>query len=290
MTFKTFAGFHIHHYKEVVSTNIEALDLIDKKIANETAIIANKQTGGKGRTGKVWISPEGNLYVSLIINQVTDINKLTEFTFIAALAVGSTLLSLDLLQNRFMMRNVLGETQASTAEYLDVFEEHRQVLTTKLPSEIGFARGLLKSDLHLQYKWPNDVLIDNKKISGILLEKKFNSNWLVIGIGINITYAPLPGTTCISDYGNSISNIDLLKELIINFNRLRKQWLLCGFYDIQKMWLKRAFKLNEQVRIRLADKLYTGTFTDIDEYGRLVLQQEDKNLIYFNVGELFDIL
>jgi BirA family biotin operon repressor/biotin-[acetyl-CoA-carboxylase] ligase len=56
------------------------------------------------------------------------------------------------------------------------------------------------------------------------------------------------------------------------------------------MWLKRAFKLNEQVRIRLADKLYTGTFTDIDEYGRLVLQQEDKNLIYFNVGELFDIL
>lgn len=241
MTFKTFEGFHIHHYKEVVSTNIEALDLIDKKISNETAIIANKQTGGKGRTGKVWISPEGNLYASLIINQVTDINKLTEFTFIAALAVGNTLLS-------------------------------------------------LKSDLHLQYKWPNDVLIDNKKISGILLEKKINSNWLVIGIGINITCAPLPETICISDYGNPMLNTNLLKELIINFNRLRKQWLLCGFYDIQKMWLRRAFKLNDQVSIRLADKLYTGTFTDIDEYGRLVLQQENKNLIYFNAGELFDIL
>jgi len=241
MIFKMFEGFHIHHYKEVVSTNIEALDLIDKKISNETAIIANKQTDGKGRTGKVWISPEGNLHVSLIINQVTDINKLTEFTFIAALAVGNTLLS-------------------------------------------------LKSDLHLQYKWPNDVLIDNKKISGILLEKKINSNWLVIGIGINITCAPLPETTCISDYSNPMLNTNLLKELIINFNRLRKQWLLCGFYDIQKMWLKRAFKLNEQVSIRLADQLYTGTFTDIDKYGRLILQQENKNLIYFNAGELFDIL
>ncbi|MBD0391334.1 hypothetical protein IC220_02530 [Wolbachia endosymbiont of Pentalonia nigronervosa] len=45
-----------------------------------------------------------------------------------------------------MTRNVLGETQASTAEYLDVFEERRQVLTTKLPSEIGFARGLMSLD------------------------------------------------------------------------------------------------------------------------------------------------
>ncbi len=55
---------------------------------------------------------------------------------------------LDLLQNRFMTRNVLGETQASTAEYLDVFEERRQVLTTKLPSEIDFARGLLMSPVY----------------------------------------------------------------------------------------------------------------------------------------------
>ncbi|WP_255424126.1 hypothetical protein [Wolbachia endosymbiont of Pentalonia nigronervosa] len=42
-----------------------------------------------------------------------------------------------------MMRNVLGKTQTSTTEYLDVFEERRQVLTTKLPSEVGYARGLL---------------------------------------------------------------------------------------------------------------------------------------------------
>lgn len=50
---------------------------------------------------------------------------------------------LDLSQNLFMIRNVLGETQASTAEYLDVFEESSQVLTTKLPSEIGFSKDLL---------------------------------------------------------------------------------------------------------------------------------------------------
>lgn len=231
-------GFHIYHYKEVSSTNKEALDLIDKGISNETVIIADKQTEGRGRTGKSWISPEGNFYASLIINQETDVSKLTELTFVTALAVGNTLLS-------FM------------------------------------------NDSNIQYKWPNDVLVDSKKISGILLEKRSNSNWLIIGIGINVNHAPLPGTTCISNYGESVSNMDLLKELIINFNKLRKQWLFDGFYAIREMWLKKAFKMNEQISVKLANKLYEGIFADINESGKLVLQQKDGSLIYFDAGELF---
>ncbi|WP_353270260.1 biotin--[acetyl-CoA-carboxylase] ligase [Wolbachia endosymbiont (group A) of Myopa testacea] len=235
---ETFEGFHIHHYKEVSSTNEEALDLIERGISNETIIIADKQTEGRGRTGKSWISPEGNLYVSLIINQETDVSKLTELTFVTALAVGNTLLS-------FM------------------------------------------NDSNIQYKWPNDVLVDSKKISGILLERKSNSNWLIIGIGINVNHAPLPGTTCISNYDESVSNMDLSKELIINFNKLRKQWLFDGFYAIREMWLKKAFKMNEQISVKLADKLYEGIFADIDKSGKLVLQQKDGSLIYFDAGELF---
>ncbi|WP_264336477.1 MULTISPECIES: biotin--[acetyl-CoA-carboxylase] ligase [unclassified Wolbachia] len=231
-------GFHIHHYKEVSSTNTEALDLINKGISNETVIIADKQTEGRGRTRKSWVSPEGNFYASLIINQETDVSKLTELTFVTAVAVGNTLLSFI-------------------------------------------------ADSNVQYKWPNDVLIDDKKISGILLERKSNSHWLVIGIGINVNHAPLPGTTCISNYGESVSNIDLLKKLIINFNKLRKQWLFDGFHAIREMWLTRAFKVNEQITIKLADKLYEGIFADVDKSGKLVLQQKNGSLIYFNAGELF---
>ncbi len=93
-------GFRIYHYKEVPSTNKEALGLIEKGISNETIIIADKQAEGRGRTGKSWISPEGNLYASLIINQETDVSKLTELTFVTALAVGNTLLSLNFLNNQ----------------------------------------------------------------------------------------------------------------------------------------------------------------------------------------------
>ncbi|WP_395463143.1 biotin--[acetyl-CoA-carboxylase] ligase [Wolbachia endosymbiont of Cantharis cryptica] len=295
---ETSEGFHIHHYKEISSTNREALDLIGRGISNETVIIADKQTKGRGRTGKSWISPEGNFYASLIvnlfndylsesqlsvsfqrvtlksrkkepvsstgegtgmtggglINQMTDISQLTELTFVTALAVGNTLLSFI-------------------------------------------------NDSNIQYKWPNDVFADGKKISGILLEKKSNSNWLAIGVGININHAPLSEAICISKLlsspviqvadqpasraGMTPRNTDLLKELITNFNKLRKQWIFDGFYAIREMWLTRAFKLNKQISVKLADKLHEGIFTDIDKSGRLVLQQKDGSLIYFDAGELF---
>ncbi|QEK89471.1 biotin--[acetyl-CoA-carboxylase] ligase [Wolbachia endosymbiont of Chrysomya megacephala] len=293
---ETFEGFHIHHYKEVPSTNKEALGLIEKGISNETVIIADKQTEGRGRTGKSWISPEGNFYASLVINllqaprcniQLLDssvthwndrenLSKLTELTFVTALAVGNTLLSLNFLNN---------QTHCGVIPVRDTgihtFSSGSQCQST------GMTRDPFINDLNLQYKWPNDVLIDGKKISGILLEKKSNSNWLIIGIGINVNHAPLPGTTCISNYGESVSNMDLLKELIINFNKLRKQWLFDGFYAIREMWLKKAFKMNEQISVKLADKLYEGIFADIDKSGKLVLQQKDGSLIYFDAGELF---
>ncbi|TNK93886.1 biotin--[acetyl-CoA-carboxylase] ligase [Wolbachia endosymbiont of Leptopilina clavipes] len=273
---ETFEGFHIHHYKEVPSTNKEALGLIEKGISNETVIIADKQTEGRGHTGKSWISPEGNLYASLIINQETDVSKLTELTFVTALAVGNTLLSLNFLNN---------QTHCGVIPVRDTgihtFSSGSQCQST------GMTRDQFINDLNLQHKWPNDILIDGKKISGILLEKKSNSNWLIIGIGINVNHAPLPGTTCISNYGESVSNMDLSKELIINFNKLRKQWLFDEFYAIREMWLKKAFKMNEQISVKLADKLYEGIFADIDKSGKLVLQQKDGSLIYFDAGELF---
>ncbi|MDG7055991.1 MAG: biotin--[acetyl-CoA-carboxylase] ligase [Wolbachia endosymbiont of Meromenopon meropis] len=259
MIFETFNGFCIYHYEEVSNTNRAALHLIDeKKISTEIVIIADKQTDGRGRDQKSWISPKGNFYASLIINLMynnfdfiptfysrielcndrINLSKLTELTFVTSIAIGDTL-------------------------------------------------SLFIDKSKIQYKWPNDILVDNKKISGILLKKKSNSSCLVIGIGININHAPLLEATCISRYGRSVSNMDLLKELILNFNKLRKQWTFKGFSPIREMWLKRGFKINEQISIKLAGKLYDGIFIDIDQSGRLVLKQKNGSLIYFHAGELF---
>ncbi len=298
MTPKTFEGFHIYHYEEVSSTNGKALDLIDRGISNETVIIADKQTEGRGRTGKNWISPEGNFYASFIINllQITSL--------------GSSITHWD--------------SRLAVAAHLDVIPAHdakiqcwndRESLSklTELTFVTALAVGntLLSfiNDSNVQYKWPNDIFVDGKKISGILLEKKSNSNWLVIGIGINIDHAPLLEATCINKLLSSsvvpvtdtkiqmqvpmsharmiLQNIYILKELVTNFNNLRKQWILDGFCAIIEMWLKRAFKMNEQISVKFASKLHEGIFIDIDKGGRLVLQQKDGSLIYFDAGELF---
>ncbi len=281
-------GFHIHHYKEVSSTNKEALDLIGRGISNETVIIADKQTEGRGRTGKNWISPEGNFYASLVINLFND--YLNE----SQLSVSFQRVTLE---SRKKEEWIPVSSTGMTSEGIGMTERGlvNKIADVSKLTELTFVTALAVGNtilsfingLNLQYKWPNDILIDGKKISGILLEKRSNSNWLIIGIGINVNHAPLPGTTCISNYGESVSNIDLLKKLIINFNKLRKQWLFDGFYAIREMWLKKAFKMHEQISVKLADKLYEGIFADIDKSGKLVLQQKDRSLIYFDAGELF---
>ncbi len=267
-------GFHIHHYKEVSSTNTEALDLIDKGISNETVIIADKQTEGRGRTRKSWISPEGNFYASLIVNLFK--NYLDK----SPLSVSFQRMTLESrnqeawipVSSTGMTSDGTGITVGLTSKVKDISKLTELTFVTALA--VGNTLLSFMNDSNIQYKWPNDVLVDSKKISGILLERKSNSNWLIIGIGINVNHAPLPGTTCISNYGESVSNMDLLKELIINFNKLRKQWLFDGFYAIREMWLKKAFKMNEQISVKLADKLYEGIFADIDKSGKLVLQQK----------------
>ncbi|WP_265021619.1 biotin--[acetyl-CoA-carboxylase] ligase [Wolbachia endosymbiont (group A) of Icerya purchasi] len=280
-------GFHIHHYKEVLSTNGKALDLINRGISNETVIIADKQTEGRGRTGKSWVSPEGNFHASLVINLFND--YLNE----SQLSVSFQCVTLESrnqeawipVSRTGMTSDGTGITVGLTSQVKDISKLTELTFVTALV--VGNTLLSFMDDSNIQYKWPNDVLVDSKKISGILLEKRSNSNWLIVGIGINVNHAPLPGTTCISNYGESVSNMDLLKELIINFNKLRKQWLFDGFYAIREMWLKKAFKMNEQISVKLADKLYEGIFADIDESGKLVLQQKDESLIYFDAGELF---
>ncbi|OJH31096.1 MAG: biotin--[acetyl-CoA-carboxylase] ligase [Wolbachia endosymbiont of Armadillidium vulgare] len=277
-------GFHIHHYKEVSSTNREALDLIDKGISNETIIIADKQTEGRGRTGKNWISPEGNFYASLVVNLF---NNYLDKSLLSVSFQRVTLESRnkEAWSSTGMTSDDTGITVGLTSQVKDISKLTELTFVTALA--VGNTLLSFVSDSNIQHKWPNDILIDDKKISGILLEKRSNSNWLIVGIGINVNHAPLPGTTCISNYGESVSNIDLLEKLIINFNKLRKQWLFDGFYAIREMWLTRAFKLNKQISVKLADKLYEGIFADIDKSGKLVLQQKDESLIYFDAGELF---
>jgi BirA family biotin operon repressor/biotin-[acetyl-CoA-carboxylase] ligase len=158
------------NFKIVNSTNNLAHKIILHSKNKFGIVSAEKQVKGRGQYGKTWVSPKGNLYVSIffpIDNKHFDLKK---FTFINCLLVKKTISS--------------------------------------------FYKGTIK------IKKPNDLLIDNKKVSGILQETllKLDQKFIIIGIGVNLIKNPnltnYP-TTNLLDLTNSKITVNNVRRKLI---------------------------------------------------------------------------
>ncbi len=138
-------------------------------------------------------------------------------------------------------------------------------------------------------KWPNDVLVDGKKISGILLESKIDSHgrvdYLIVGTGLNI-FAPPDGA----------ASLDAMKKERIAINTVRdaylarllahyKDWQDKGFGETRKAWLKQCHGLGQAINIRLPETSYQGVFEGIDDDGAL-MANIDGTLKKFTAGDV----
>ncbi len=145
-----------------------------------------------------------------------------------------------------------------------------------LVTSMAIGDVILRYGVNIQYKWVNDILIDSKKIGGILTEY-FKGN-LIIGIGINIKNHPkmisnFPATNLLEN-GINISSDKFLDLMLKSFTETYNKWLNVGFKDLRMLWKTRAYKLNSDVIIIDEDRKISGTFVDIDEGGRIVIQNE----------------
>lgn len=126
-------------------------------------------------------------------------------------------------------------------------------------------------------KWPNDILINDKKIAGILIEN--DASLVVLGVGINILSNPentiFPATN-LAEFGVEISAQKLLEKFLDEFEVFYKNWLDFGFVGTRNSWLQGAFRLNEEIKINLGGKVLIGNFEDVDLEGSLLLKIEDK--------------
>ncbi|MGB3244990.1 MAG: biotin--[acetyl-CoA-carboxylase] ligase [Sulfitobacter sp.] len=132
-------------------------------------------------------------------------------------------------------------------------------------------------------KWPNDVLLNGTKIAGILLESsgtRDKVNWLVIGIGVNLTHAPAiidvepratPPSSVVAQLGKAPSAEELLSLLAIKFAANRQLYLSEGFNAIRLLWLRHAANLGAAITARTMRDEIAGTFEDIDNEGNLIL-------------------
>jgi len=125
-------------------------------------------------------------------------------------------------------------------------------------------------------KWPNDVLLDGKKVAGILLEARTEAAsvaWLVVGIGVNLASYP-DGTetpaTSLAREGAAVTPDEALPILASRLLAWVEAWET-GFARVRAAWLARAADLGEPVRVRGGREEFSGRFSGLDEEGMLLL-------------------
>lgn len=148
----------------------------------------------------------------------------------------------------------------------------------------------LKADIDITFKWPNDVLIEGAKISGILLEKAAN-NYLIIGIGVNLMVAPedkdiIYPTTFLKKYDIDIDRYKFLQQYLQFFDVLLLEWKQNGSAYINQKWLLHAIGLGKKIIINTEKTSHEGIFSGIDNNGALLLDNNGQiSKIY--AGDVF---
>lgn len=238
-------GWTLHSFQDVSSTNDVAKDLAARGAGHGTVVWAEQQRAGRGRHGRDWLSPPGNLYVSVLLRPSADPAVVAQLSLVAALA--------------------MTEAVATIAPHLDV-----------------------------RVKWPNDVLVGEAKISGLLLESSGahdgGIDWVVIGSGVNVAYHPtLPDrpTTSLAALGvTDVTPDDVLQTYLRCLDELANRWLADGFAAVRPAWLARAAGIGTQAAVRMGDRRIAGRFIDVTEAGALILEMPDGSRRTVAAGDL----
>jgi BirA family transcriptional regulator, biotin operon repressor / biotin---[acetyl-CoA-carboxylase] ligase len=235
------AGVRIMERDTVDSTNTEALALARTGECGPLWVTARRQSAGRGRRGRVWVSEAGNLYASLLLTDPSPPDRAAELSFVAGLAV----------------HDAVASFAASAAA-------------------------------RLALKWPNDVLIDGKKFSGILIEGEGSA--VVTGIGVDCAHHPeitvFPATD-LSVSGVAVPVEGLFTELSAAMMRRIAQWNRgAGFNQTRADWLARAAGVGGPIRVALPQGECAGRFETVDARGRLILRLPDGGIETITAGDV----
>lgn len=242
------SGYRLITFDSIGSTNDEARRLARNGAAEGTLLWALEQTAGRGRRGRAWVSPPGNLYASLILRPDCPASRAPQLGFVAALAIG-------------------------------------EAAETVCPA------------LRVSYKWPNDVLINGRKIAGILLESEMilhrKPSFVVIGVGVNLSVAPnhteLPATSLLAEGGGAVPPGAMLEEFARHFHGWEARWQIQGFAPVRAAWLAQAaVSRGLPIRVRLGTSSLHGRFVDVDEEGALLLDAAGERR-QISAGEVFPV-
>ncbi len=238
-------GFRLEWLDTVGSTNDEALLRAAAGDAGKLWLVSSEQTGGRGRRGRHWSSPPGNLYASLLLIDPAPMARLAELGFVAGVAIASALAGLDAAAGAFAL------------------------------------------------KWPNDLVSDGAKFTGLLLETRPIGGRLavVVGFGVNCRSHPqnlaYPTTDLSTILARDVEPADIFAPLSKSVAQFLQVWDRGdGFARIREAWLGFAAGLGKPIRVDTGMRVHIGLFESIDTQGRLVLRS-DEGLVKIEAGDVF---
>lgn len=225
-------GRKILYFDTLSSTMDMATQLALKGAGEGTVVLAEAQTKGRGRLGRIWHSPKyKGLYFSLILRPSISLDKASIITLLAGVSICEAIKEL--------------------------------------------------SELDLQIKWPNDILMHNKKLGGILTEIKAEVdevNYIIIGVGLNInndSKSLISGSTSLKENKASYpSRLKILQEVLyrleLNYQVLGKK----GAKPIIDKWRQFAVTLGRRVKVYSHREHLEGEAFDIDSDGGLLIRND----------------
>lgn len=240
--------YRLQAFESVGSTMDEARRLAEAGAEDGTLVWAGEQTAGRGRLGRTWDSPRGNLYLSLLLRPECGPGQAAQLGFVAALALGEGI-------------------------------------------------GSISPPVDVTYKWPNDVLLNGRKVGGLLLESRSTPegdiDWLILGLGANVASFPkeanYPATSLrFEGVPRDVEAVDLLEAFSRYFMNWASRWLDEGFAPVRAAWLRHAERLGEPIEVRLPNETLAGTFRDLDAEGHLLLEQPG-GIRRIAAGEIFPV-
>ncbi|MGA9231865.1 MAG: biotin--[acetyl-CoA-carboxylase] ligase [Exiguobacterium oxidotolerans] len=163
-----------------------------------------------------------------------------------------------------------------------------------LVSGIALATSLREFDVPVTIKWPNDLLIDGRKVAGILTEMQTEANRIssvIIGIGINVHHDAF--STAIADRATSLKlatnrtfrRAEIVASFLNQFEQMYERWLVDGFGSFVEAWEHLADKLNQPVTLRSRQQTLSGYLRGIRADGTLMVET-DQGMEAFHSAEL----
>jgi BirA family transcriptional regulator, biotin operon repressor / biotin---[acetyl-CoA-carboxylase] ligase len=226
-------GQVLHHFEVISSTNDHARELAEEGAGHGEVVVAESQTGGRGRRGRPWVSPPGrNAYFSVILRPELPPVRAPELTLLASVAVCDAL------------------------------------------RQAGVAAGI---------KWPNDLLVGGRKISGILTEMASEPervHWAVIGIGVNVnaTAEDFPpelrdiATSILIERGAPAPRALFVAACLTALEEWLDRHAEEGFDPVRLAWRERSDTLGREVTVKTDGRDVVGVAEDIDAVGALLVR------------------